>query len=80
MSLLEQNTTRKEWINELFLEPEPEFDAGDNKEYKIEAIIDSVVYAKKAEGHLPGLYHLVSWKSYLKEENTQEPSSAVIHL
>ena len=47
-------------MNELFPKPESEFDAGDNKEYKVEAIKDSVVYAKEAERHLPGLYYLVS--------------------
>ena len=60
MSLLEQDTTRKEQMNELFPEPELEFHAGDNKKYKVEAIIDSIVYAKKTKGHLPGLYYLVS--------------------
>ena len=47
-------------MNKLFLEPEPEFDVSDNKKYKVEAIIDSVVYAKKTNRHLPGLYYLVS--------------------
>ena len=47
-------------MNELFLESEPEFDAGNNKEYKVEAIIDSAVYTKEAEGSLLGLYYLVS--------------------
>ena len=42
--------------------------------------MDSVVYAKEAEGHLPGLYYLVSWKDYPEEESTWEPSSAVMHL
>ena len=60
MSLLEQNTTRKERINKLFLKPEPEFDTGDNKKYKVEVIIDSAVYAKEAEGYFSGLYYLVS--------------------
>ena len=67
-------------MNKLFPEPEPEFDAGDNKEYEVEAIIDSAVYAKEAEGHLPGLYYLVSWKNYLEEESTWEPFSAVMYL
>ena len=67
-------------MNELFLESEPEFDAGNNKEYKVEAIIDSTVYAKEAERYLLGLYYLVSWKSYLEEENTWESSSTVMHL
>ena len=49
VSLLEQKTTRKGQMNELFLEPEPKFNAGDNKEYKVEAIIDSVINAKKAK-------------------------------
>ena len=78
VSLLKQDTTKKGRMNELFPEPEPEFDAG-NK-YEVEAIMDSAVYAKEAEGHLPGLYYLISWKGYPEEENTWEPSSAVMHL
>ena len=46
-------------MNELFLELELEFDAGNNKKYKIEAIKDNAVYAKEAEGYLPDLYYLV---------------------
>ena len=80
VSLLEQNTTRKGRINKLFLELEPEFDAGDNKKYEVKAIIDSAVYAKEAEGHLPGLYYLVSWKNYPEEKSTWEPSFAIMHL
>ena len=67
-------------INELFSEPDPEFDVGNNKEYEVKAIIDSAVYTKKAEGHLLGLYYLVSWKSYPEEESTWEPFSAVMYL
>ena len=67
-------------MNELFPKPEPEFDASDNKEYKVEAIIDSAIYAKEAKRYLPSLYYLVSWKSYLEEKSTWEPSSAVMHL
>ena len=80
MSLLEQDITRKGRINKLFLEPEPEFDAGDNKKYKVKAIINNVVYAKKTERHLPDLYYLVSWKDYPKEESTWEPFSTLMHL
>ena len=55
MSLLEYDTTKKG--REFLL---PEFELGnDNKEYKVEAIRDSAVYAKKADRHLPGLYYLV---------------------
>ena len=59
VSLLEQDTTRKErvdqWVKELELE------AGDSKKYKVEAIWDSNVYASELEsGQLPGLYYLVA--------------------
>ena len=59
-----------------------ELDAGDkSREYKVKAIWDSAVYARKLEsGHLPGRYYLVSWKGYLEEENTFELVSAVQHL
>ncbi len=43
---------------------------GNGKEYEVEAIRDSAVYARESEGHLLGHYHLVSWKGYPKEENT----------
>ena len=61
MSLLEQDTTRKG--REFSV---PKFELGnDNKEYKVEAIWDSAVYARKSESdHLSGLYYLVSWKGY----------------
>ena len=57
-----------------------EFEAGDNKEYKVDGIWDSVVYAKESVGQLPGLYYLVSRKGYPEEENTWEPASAIQHL
>ena len=76
LSLLEKDTTKKERVHEENVE---ELDAGDNsREYKVEAIWDSAVYARESEsGHLPGLYYLVSWKGYPKKENTWEPASAV---
>ena len=80
VSLLEQDITRKRRINELFPEPAPEFNAGNDKEYEVEAIKDSAVYAKKAEGHLPGLYYLIFWKGYPEKKSTWEPSSAVMHF
>ena len=72
VSLLEQNTTKKEPINKRVTKLE----AGDSEEYKVEAIWNSAVYARESElGQLPDLYYLVAWylvawKGYLKEENT----------
>ena len=80
MLLLEQDTTRKGRVEQEVRQME--FDTGDDGEkYKVEAIQDSAVYARKSKsGHLSGLYYLVSWKRYLEEENTWEPTSAVQHL
>ncbi len=54
---------------------------GNSKEYEIEAICDSEIYTKKSDSsHLPGLYYLVSWKNYFKEENIWKPALMVLHL
>ena len=59
MLLLEQDTTKKERVDENVTELE--FDAGNNEEYEVEAIWDSAVYAMKSKsGHLPDLYYLVA--------------------
>ena len=55
MSLIEQDITRKRQVNEKLPEPD-KFEAGDNKEYEVEAIIDSAVYGPEAENQPPGLY------------------------
>ena len=57
-----------------------EFEPSDGKEYKVEVIWDNSVYDKEADRHLPGLYYLVTWKCYPKEENTWESFSAVMYL
>ncbi len=82
MSLLEQDITRKRQVDKALLETEKdlEFKAEGDKEYEVKAIIDSIVYGQQANDQIPGLYYLVLRKSYLKEENTWESSSAVIHL
>ena len=66
VSLLEQDTTKKEQINKFAEVLEFEFEPGDDKEYKVEAIQDSTVYTKEVDGHLLELYYLVAWKGYLK--------------
>ena len=69
VSLLEQDTTRKEQVYEKLTELD--FEAGDSEEYEVKAIWDSAVYANKLKsGYLPGLYYLVAWKGYSEEENT----------
>ena len=60
---------------------ELDFEAGDSKEYEVETICDSAVYAMKSEsGHLPRLHYLVTWKGYSEKENIWEPVSMVQHL
>ena len=79
MSLLEQDTTRKERVDKNAM-TQLEFEVDNNQEYKVEEIWDSTVYAIELEaGYLPGLYYLVDWKSYAEEESTWEPASAVQH-
>ncbi len=49
MLLLEQNTIKREQVNKKTLsesEKELKFEYGDNREYKFEAIIDSLVYSQ----------------------------------
>ena len=75
VSLLEQDTTKKG--REFSV---PEFEPDDDKEYKVEAIQNSAVYAKEVDGHLPELYYLVEWKGYPEEESIWKPFSAVMHL
>ena len=80
MSLLKQDNNKKGRINELFSKPELEFDADNNKEFKVKAIKNSVVYANESEEYLSNLYYLVSWKGYLEQKSTWKPPSTVIYL
>ena len=53
MSLLEQDTTKKERADEEVRQTEFDVDDNNSEEYKVEAIWDSTVYAKESEsGHL----------------------------
>ncbi len=57
-----------------------ELDKGNSEEHEIEAIHDSGIYTRVSKGHLLGLYYLFSWKSYSKNENTWEPTLALLYL
>ena len=56
VSLLEQHSTKKKQVNDIQLE----FEASDDKEYEVNGIWDSAVYARESAGPLPELYYLVS--------------------
>ena len=77
--LLEQDTTRKEQVDENITELE--FNAGNSKKYKVKVIENSMLYAMESKsGHLLGLYYLVAWKDYFEEENIWKLFSAVQNL
>ena len=71
MVLLEQDTTRKRQVDKNATKL-AKLDVSNNEggKYKVKAICNNAVYKKKSAGHLSRLHYLVSWKSYLKEENT----------
>ena len=70
MPILEQNITGKGRVDEEVRQLEFNDNDDSSKEYKIEAIWDSIVNARDSKsGHLLGLDDLISWKRYLKEEN-----------
>ncbi len=82
MSLLEQDTTKEERVDNALLELEKDlkFETEDSKKYEIETIINSMAYSQQANDQMSGLYYFVLWKGYLEEKNTWEPSSTVIYL
>ena len=65
LSLLKQDSTKKG--REFSV---PKFELGDDKEYEMEVIQDSAIYAKEADRYLLRLYFLVVWKGYPEKENT----------
>ena len=45
--------------------------AGNNEEYKVEGICDSIVHTRELKtGYLSSFYYLVSWKNHLNNEST----------
>ena len=78
VSLPEQNTMKKGQMNNKQLNFQ--FEACNNKEYKVEGIWDSEVYARESARQLPEPYYLVLSKSYLEEKNTWEPTLVIKHL
>ena len=52
-------------------------EAGNNKEYKVENIWDSVVYIRELAEQLLRFYYLVLWKGYPEEKNIWEPVLAI---
>lgn len=57
VSLLEQDTTRKRRADETI--SKLEFDNKNGKEYKVEVIFDSMLYARESRKHLLAFYYLV---------------------
>lgn len=55
MSFLEQDITKKGWINKFLM-----FEADNIKKYEVKAIQDRAVYVKKTNRHLLELYYLVA--------------------
>lgn len=59
------------------------FDDGKGKsnKYEVEAIRNGAIYIRELErGHLLGLYYLILWKDYSKEEIIWEPASIIQYL
>lgn len=73
VSFLHQNIIRKKQADENVIKMK--FQAGNNKEYKVKTIRDSVIYKRKFEmRHLSKFYYLVFEKGYPKK-NIWKPSS-----
>ena len=69
-SLLKQDTIGKKQVDKNNIR-KLDINNNESSKYKIKAVWNSAVYAKKSESdYLPGLYYLVSWKSYLKKKTT----------
>lgn len=51
------------------IELKPKLEVEKDIKYKVEVIKNSIVNITNTVGHLLGLYYLVSWKNYLKDES-----------
>ncbi len=71
MLLLKQDTTKKRSVDKTISRVEFKND-GNSKKYEIKAIYNGMVYTSKLKGRLLGLYYLVLWKGYPKEEKYLE--------
>ena len=66
VSLLEQDTIMKEWVDRDVTKLDA---SNDSDKYKVEVICNSVIYTKKSEsGYLLRLYYLVFWKNHSKKK------------
>ena len=80
VSLLEKNGTKKGGVDKELAE-QIEFNENEPKEYEVESIQDSAVYARESEDGRPvGLYYLIHWKGYPESEDSWEPYAAIKHL
>ena len=72
MSLLKQDTKRKGQVDKALPERKKvkEFEADDNKEYEVEAIIKRAVYSQQTNNQMPSLYCFILEKGYPEKENT----------
>lgn len=60
ITLLQWDNPKKRRVNKLNNDlPERKFEARDNKEYKVKAIINSAVYNQEINGQISGLYYLI---------------------
>lgn len=75
MKLLEQDIIRRRQVDKTIARLE--FGSQDGKKYEVKIFYNSTVYARELRDHPPGFYYLVSWKGYLKKENTWEATVTV---
>lgn len=61
-------------------EPKPEFKTRNNIKYKVNSIINNVVYGKEINNQLLGLYYLILWKSYLEEKSIWKLLAEIMHF